>query len=208
MSSRRVRGALALALLAAPTLASASSFGPADGFAGNPPFYSDCTTCHFSFEVNSGDGVLALQGLPAEYEPGATYSLQVDLADPGQVRWGFELTVLDDADFLLQGGQLQVTDPVQTQISIDPESEADYLKHTFEGIYDGVQDGPVSWTFEWVAPGPEKESVTFYLAGNAADGDFSLTNDYIYTRTYTLRPADPTPTNASSWGRLKQLFGR
>ena len=202
------QGAAVLSLLAIPVLASAYSSGPPDSYAGNPPFESNCTSCHFSFEVNSGDGGLAILGLPTVYTPGATYPLMVQLSDPGQVRWGFELTVLDDLDFSLQGGQLQVTDAIGTQISIDPENEVDYLKQTFDGIHDGTNDGPVTWEFEWVAPGPEKESVTFYVAGNAADGDFSLTNDYIYTQTYTLRPSDPTPVADSSWGRLKRLFQR
>lgn len=197
-----------LACCALPVTAFAYSSGPPDGFSGNPPFDSDCTTCHFSFDVNSGDGNLEILGLPPEYEPGATYPLTVRLSDPGQVRWGFELTVLDDLDFGLQGGQLEVTDPVSTQISIDPENEADYLKQTSDGIRDGVPDGPVDWTFSWIAPGPEKQSVTFYIAGNAADGDYSLTNDYIYTRTYTLRPSETTPVTASTWGRVKQLFRR
>ncbi|MEZ4649230.1 MAG: choice-of-anchor V domain-containing protein [Candidatus Eisenbacteria bacterium] len=206
MTTRFRLGAAALSLLAIPTLASAYSSGPPDGVSGNPPFNANCTECHFSFDVNSGDGSLELLGLPAEYVPGQVYPLTVQLSDPGQVRWGFELTVLDDADFALQGGQLQVTDPTNTQISLDSETEADYLKHTFDGIFDGVSDGPVSWDFEWVAPGPEKNSVTFYVAGNAADGDFSLTNDYIYTTTITLRPSDPTPIDDTSWGRIKRLF--
>ena len=208
MTTRFRLGAAALTLLAIPSLASAYSFGPPDGRAGNPPFNENCTECHFSFDVNSGDGALELLGLPTEYVPGEVYPLTVQLSDPGQMRWGFELTVLDDADFNLQGGQLQVTDAVQTQISLDPESEADYLKHTFDGLHDGVTDGPVTWDFEWVAPGPEKNSVTFYVAGNAADGDFSLTNDYIYTRSFTLRPSDPTPVNGSTWGQIKRLFAR
>jgi len=111
-------------------------------------------------------------------------------------------------DFALQGGQLEVTDAVQTQISIDPETEADYLKHTFDGIHDGTPDGPVTWQFAWVAPSPGQASVTFYLAGNAADGDFSLSNDYIYTQSYTLRPSEPTPVEASTWGQVKRLFQR
>lgn len=201
-------GGVAFAFLVIPALASAYSSGPPDGYAGNPPFDSNCTSCHFSFDVNSGDGGVAILGLPAEYTPGETYPLTVQLSDPGQVRWGFELTVLDDLDFAQQGGQLQVTDVVGTQISVDPETEADYLKQTFDGIHDGTPDGPVIWNFEWVAPGPEKESITFYVAGNAADGDFSLTNDYIYTQVYTLRPADPTPVVESTWGRLKNIFQR
>ncbi len=201
--------AFALALCALPATVFASSLGPADGFAGNPPDNFDCTLCHFSFPVNSGDGGLQILGLPAEYVPGQTYALTVQLEDPGQARWGFELTVLDDADFLQEGGSLLVTDAVNTQISENSGgSEVDFLKQTSEGTYQGQADGPVTWDFEWVAPDAAVESVTFYVAGNAADGDLSFSNDYIYTGTYGVRPGDPTPTLDSTWGAIKQLFVR
>lgn len=196
------------AALSLPHPALSFSFGPPDGLAGNPPYYEDCTTCHFDHEVNSGDGVLAVEGLLDEYEPGRTYSLTVRLADPGQRRWGFELTVLDDADPSAQGGQLIATDSENTQLSEDYDGTVDYLKQTSDGSYMNTPDGPVRWDFDWTAPDASIPGLTFYVAGNGADGDASYFGDYIYTRSYTLTVAVPSASRSSTWGRIKALYRR
>ncbi len=187
----------------APSAVLAYSGGPPDRFANNPPYFQNCTACHFSYELNSGDGDLQLQGVPAQYVPGQTYPLTVILSDPGQQRWGFELTVLDDADPAAEGGSLVVTDPLNTQISEDVDGTEDYLKHTSDGTH-WPSDGPTEWTFDWVAP--DLPSVTFYFCGNAADGDQSFIGDYIYARTVSAVRGGPTPVVESTWGRVKGLY--
>jgi hypothetical protein len=197
-------GAAGFACLLAPAVASAYSGGPPDRFANNPPFNQNCTLCHFSYELNSGDGELQLDGLPAEFQPGQTYPLTVLLSDPGQIRWGFELTVLDDADPFVEGGSLVVTDDLHTQISENVDGTEDYLKHTSEGTYWPIP-GAVSWDFDWIAP--DLPSVTFYLCGNAADADQSFVGDYIYAITAQVpRGEPPTPVVESTWGRVKSLY--
>ena len=205
--SIRLCATVLLALTLSPNLGAASSFGPADGYAGNPPDDNNCTACHFDADVNSGDGALALLGLPFEYTPNQVYTLTLELSDPDQQRWGFEITVLDVDDVLAQGGQLIVTDAIDTQISEDSGGTVDYLKQTFDGTREGTIDGPVSWTFDWAAPDATQDGVTFYLAGNAGDGNFSLTGDYIYTEVYPLSPSVPTPVLESTWGAIKALYG-
>ena len=202
-----VAASLGLALLAALP-ARAFDFGPPDGFAGNPPDAMNCTLCHYEFEVNSGDGALQLIGLPATYVPGQTYNLSVRLSDPEQKRWGFELTVQDDADYNEQGGQLVVLDDVNTQLSPDGFGTGDFLKHTKIGTFEGTSDGPVEWSFAWTAPDASVASVTFYAAGNAANGDDSYTGDYVYTTSQTAIAESPTAARLSSWGRVKGLYRR
>ena len=51
---------LVIAIGSVPMTAWAFSSGPPDGIAGEPPLQSDCTLCHTSFDVNSGDGALDL----------------------------------------------------------------------------------------------------------------------------------------------------
>src|SRR6185436_6290161 len=85
---------LALACVLSASSATAYPGGPPNGFAGNPPSYNSCVLCHGDFELNSGNGSLELLGLPSAYASGATYDLTVRLRDPGQMRWGFELTVM------------------------------------------------------------------------------------------------------------------
>ncbi len=190
------------------TSASAYSDGPPNGYTGGPPYFENCTTCHYTYEVNSGDGTLQLIGLPAAYEPGETYQLQVQLADLGQLRWGFELTVIDDSDpdSPLSGGQLSVTDPINAQMSEDYFNDEDYMKQTEVGSFSAVFDGPVTWDFAWTAPGLETPSVTFYFAGNAANNNGIFLGDYIYTRSEQLFLETGTPTEPTTWGRVKQLY--
>ncbi|MBD3165288.1 T9SS type A sorting domain-containing protein [bacterium] len=160
------------ALLFAAHTASAFSGGPPAGRAGDPPNNSNCTACHSSFPVNTGDGSLDITEI-MEYTPGQSYDMTVTLEDAGQSRWGFQLIAKDGSNN--PAGTLVVTDATNTQLS------SGYLQHTSSGTQNGTQNGPVTWDFEWTAPMSGTGDVTFYVAGNAADGNFTTTGDYIYT---------------------------
>jgi hypothetical protein len=176
---------------------------PPDGFAGNPPDHFDCTICHNSYDVNSGDGAMQILGVPAEFVPGTTYDLQVRIQDPGQIEWGFELAVLGAANE--QAGMLVIVDPSQTQLSDNPGTSADFIKQTLEGTHEGTLDGPVTWSFRWVAP--EAASVTFYVACNAADGTGDPGLDYIYAQQVEVRAAT-VAVQTSTWTQVKTLYAR
>jgi hypothetical protein len=200
------KGSLVAAFLfIAASGADGSAFGPASGHAGNPPGNDTCVNCHASYDLNSGDGSLDLLDVPGSFTPGATYTLTVRLADPGQSRWGFQLTVLDDEDPLAQGGALVVIDSDHTQMTEDIFGTEDYLMHTEDGTYEGAP-GPATWSFDWVAP-ETVPSVTFYLAGNAADGDHSPSGDYIYAVHATVGTG-PTAVTSTTWSRIKALYRR
>ena len=85
--------------------------------------------------------------------------------------WGFELTVLDANNIF--AGTLVATDSTNTQI-ITGEIEGrtrHYIEQTLAGTFfnpDG--DDMATWTMRWVAPDTDVGPVTFYVAGNAADG--------------------------------------
>src|SRR5688572_16104714 len=74
----------AVAGVAAPSLVRGYAFGPPDGYAGDPPAANNCTFCHSSFPLNSGDGDLRLLNAPTTVTPGQSYDLLVELLDPGQ----------------------------------------------------------------------------------------------------------------------------
>jgi hypothetical protein len=153
-----------------------NSGGPPDGKTGAPG-EGICTDCHNSFPLNSGDGSLGLSGLPDYYQPSTTYTLTVNLQDPGQVRWGFELSAKDENN--QQAGTFTVTDAVNTQSS--SSGGITYIKHTSTGTFNGFPDGPVSWTFDWTSPsGKYPGRIFFYVAGNAANGADGNQGDYIY----------------------------
>ncbi|HQR37532.1 MAG TPA: FG-GAP-like repeat-containing protein, partial [Blastocatellia bacterium] len=60
-----------------------------------------------------------------------------------------------------------------------------YAEHTILGNYDG-QRGSVEWQMNWKAPSSDLGPVTFYAAGNAANGDHTDFFDYIYTTNVTI----------------------
>jgi hypothetical protein len=168
---------VACVLLITAAFVGGSSNGPPDGRTGAPGD-SDCTVgCHNTYSLNSGDGGLSIDNVPVQYNPEQIYSLSVTIQDPGQQRWGFELTVLDDSNNRV--GALIVTDSANTQLSTTTGRE--YIKHTTTGTFDGTSDGPVSWSFDWLAPEPGTGTVTFYAAGNAANSASGNKLDYIYT---------------------------
>jgi hypothetical protein len=151
------------------------SSGPADGFTGAPG-EGTCNLCH---EFGPSDGSVEIEGLPPVYVTAQTYTVTVRLQDPGQQRWGFELTAIDENGD--GAGTFMITDPLNTQLSDNnPETARDYVKHTSQGIYNGTLDGPVTWEFQWIAPASDRGPVSIYAAGNAADGDGTTAGNYIY----------------------------
>ncbi len=211
------RAALTLALAAGTTSLLAAglpagllfSSGPPDGRAAAPPDFIACNICHTGAALNGGDGTLAISGPPAEYTPGTTYTVTVTLEDPGQKRWGFELTALDESG--AGAGTLTVIDPVNTQKSVSGGRQ--YLKHTSAGTFNGTMNGPVSWSFDWTAPPAGSGTVFFYAAGNAANGNLNTVGDVIYTAatasaeagaphadaTLVLQPDTIAPRRGSTW---------
>lgn len=178
----------ALTLAAAPAPAGASSGNPPNGKTGAPG-EGTCRDCHASFPLNGGDGLFTIAA-PAAFAPGHTYTITVSLEDPGQSRWGFELTPLDV-------GACTITDPQHTQVSV--EGGRTYVKQTSAGTFDGTT-GPVSWSFDWTAPVEPVAEVVFYAAGNASNSNGLTSGDYIYTTSFAslLDPAgidDPRPVD-------------
>jgi hypothetical protein len=191
-----------LATLALPSSSEGSAAGPINGHAGEPPNLSSCIFCHASNPINSGEGDLRLLNPPAGVAPGQTYELTVELLHPGQSRWGFELTVLDQADNA--AGTLVATDTTRTQISHDNGRNRDFLKQTLAGT-DAGTPGPTRWSFQWTAP-QVFTAVTLYFAGDAADNSGTVQGDFIYTRSVTLQKVSSSPVDVASWGRIKRLF--
>src|SRR3990167_8194730 len=98
---------------------------------------------------------------------------------------GFELSALDTNN-----------NHVGTFSSVDGDgntqtNNGDYIKHTSAG---SSQSGNASWNVNWTAPADGEGVVTFYAAGNEANGDGTNQGDYIYTTTAQSSTAAVTPT--------------
>jgi uncharacterized repeat protein (TIGR01451 family) len=162
----------------------AYSSGPPAGFTHAPGEF-DCAECHLP-QPDAGTGNIQISA-PPSYVPGQTYPITVTHtnADPTRLRWGFQLTALDDADS--KAGNLQPLD-MRTQVlnNQGPGASRQYIEHCSgagSGCLDGTfqgQQGGASWTFNWTAPATNVGPVTFYVAGNQANNDGNTSGDYIY----------------------------
>ncbi len=169
--------------------AHAYSAGPPAGFT-HAPGELDCADCHTTPAESTGTLTL---GVPQNYTPGQTYDITVahSTADQTRVRWGFEMTALDAADE--RAGSFAPADELTRVISGEgPFPGREYVEHTSNGTFPGQQNG-ASWTFRWTAPPENVGPVTFYVAGNQANGDGNSSGDNIY---FTFASAGFTPPTA------------
>lgn len=166
---------------------SAFSIGPPNGRTGSPAdnFLTCRDGCHDSFALNAGAAEFSLS-LPAEYSPGETVNVTVFFTQSNTARHGFELSALD-ASNKHAGTFLSVDNKTQTD-----DGKGNYIKHTTAG---SSQSGNASWKVQWIAPAGEvPDPVTFYAAGNEANGNNINKGDFIYTTTAQMNLAAPTPT--------------
>jgi hypothetical protein len=155
-----------------------------------------CNSCHSGPD---GLGLFTITG-PSGYVPGQTYPITVthSTEDKSRMKWGFELTCLTGDN--LRAGDLHEN---ESTIVINGDKEffdRQYIHHnagsTFEGQFFGA-----SWTFNWTAPATDEGTLTFYAAGNQADGGFTNADDEIYTTSKDMPPACVALSSAT------QLFG-
>lgn len=135
----------------------------------------------------------------------------VNISDPAQRRWGFELTARLDSDPANgQAGDLNPTD-ANTQAFCDstgqngppkpcnPITAVQFISHTLVGTRNGTPNG-VTFEFDWTPPTTNAGPVTLYAAGNAANGDGTPNGDHIYTTHIQLQPAGAAGPSISSNG--------
>ena len=178
-----VGASLALFILIA---ASARSFGVSPGFTGAPG-EGLCTSCHPGSPANSGPGGVSLDA-PPHYTPGMTYDFNVTVSDPTASRFGFQVVAKDGADDFQ--GTWEIVDPADTRFS---SPDANYVTHVSAPFGSGSHAFAVRWT----APGSDVGDITFYAAGNGADGGGQPTGDQIYTAVATSAPSGSSSSESA-----------
>ncbi len=217
-------GMLAYSLISGSVVEAFSSGPPASRtgapalgtFAAEPT----CTACHTTFALNSGPGTLTITGLPSNgaYSPNQEISITVTLTQVDRVRYGFEFTALDDLG--QKAGELVVTDATRMRLVDGTGNFAgrQYIQHILAGtVPNGTNQS--TWTFTWRAPAQSVGRVTFYVAGNAANGAAGNQGDYIYNINAALQPATTlaaatsvsaasfTPNGSLTSESISALFG-
>lgn len=164
------------------------STGPEAYRAGAPDDKGTCNDsgCHNSYSLDSGTAKFSITG-PASYTPGETIKLKVSFSNSGGKLHGFEMTAIDADDnqigkFKKIGKTTQVIKPNDYR-GLKKEDKGTYIEHTRSG------NKKKSWKIKWIAPANAAGTVTFYAAGNEADGNGSPSGDYIYTTTLEITDA-------------------
>src|SRR3990172_7580854 len=153
--------------------------GPIAGRTGAPndicnDLTCNMTPCHDSYGLNTGKGAFSIIA-PSTYEKGKTTNIVVKFVNSNTSLHGFEITAMDTTNTKV--GKFTITDDTtQTESYLNQ-----YAAHTTIGTAES------SWTVQWSAPSENVPGpITFYAAGNEANGNSASSGDYIYTDTATI----------------------
>ncbi|MFN0124820.1 MAG: choice-of-anchor V domain-containing protein [Blastocatellia bacterium] len=181
----------------------AFSAGPPNSRTGAPG-ETTCAACHNAFALNSGPGMLKITGVPDTYEAGGEYIITISINQvnpPASVRYGFQVTAIDDRG--RSAGLFGLTDTTATpgtqlRTALVNGNTRNYVAHTATGSATPTSmTEQREWSFRWAAPSSVVGRVTFYVAGNRANGAGTNQGDYIYTLSKSLTPAQPALTAIS-----------
>jgi hypothetical protein len=173
----------------------AKTGGPGEGL---------CTECHSGSVVNEAGGSVSIKGAPASYLPNQTYDLMVTVRHTTQRRWGFELVPFKSNN-TMAGVLTSTVASTKTQVL----NGKTYISHTDQNGVDGTFLGQLdsaTWAFSWTAPSATSGTVTFYAAGNAANGTGTNAGDKIYTTSASVTEGSMTDVDATTWGKIKMLY--
>lgn len=151
---------------------------------------SNCSTCHTGNAVDADGGSITLTG-PVSYVPGTPVDLQLNVERQGQSRFGFSITVRD-----VNGDMVGTWEPVNGEQTAFSEYGADPT-HVTHNPAMSTADGH-TWALRWIPPAQDAGQVTFYAAGNAANGQGQF-GDFIYTTTLELPAAAGTSTEMDAF---------
>ena len=182
-------------VLAWTTHVFAYSTGPDPGVNGVFGASINCTGCHTSFLVNTGNGGVTLTGQPSAWMPGQTYPLTITVQpSTGSRRYGFQLSAVIDGTNQRAGTLTKVNNAVQIVcspgsgpvgypgINCSAPEVIQFAEHT-------NANSTTTFTVNWTAPSSaDVGAVRFNLAGNSANSDGTDQGDRIYTKVYTVAP--------------------
>ncbi len=156
------------------------------------PSESTCNiTCHTGSPLNDGTGtiVITCPEMPTwEYMPGDTYTIFVTIARVGNSLFGFDVEALTAGTPPQNAGTFLITNSAESQIKnfVVGAVTRKNVVHTLNG---GIGTDTKTWSFDWICPSTNVGDVTFYVTGNAANGNNQSSGDHIYRTTQLVTPA-------------------
>jgi hypothetical protein len=157
----------------------------AGGFGGDT-----CLACHWEFDDEQDlVGSLQVTGIPEEWTPGTSYTLEIAVRRPGMAVGGFQLAARFAAD-TTQAGTFRIPDHEAERVAVLEEGGLLFAQHTEAGIPVDEEAGQVRWHVVWEAPkgdGPGDGEVVLNVSAVAGDGDRSQMGDYVYSAEFRVR---------------------
>jgi hypothetical protein len=140
-----------------------------------------CIECHSSSPLNPPGGSVKIT-CPTltgwSYVPGQTYSISVTVAKTGTKLFGLGFEALTSTN--TNAGTLTAGTGTKTLNSTS--NSRMNIVHTSGNTGTDTH----TFTFTWKAPATDIGKVTFFCAGNAADGKGSAAGDFIYTTSQVV----------------------
>lgn len=137
--------------------------------------------CHSDLGVaNSGSGSVEIDFNNGDlnYSPNTTYTIvvKVNKGNESATRYGFELTALNANG--IKSGSFSEN---ENTLEIGNMANREYIYHK-----NSTLNNSNTFTFNWTSPAQNDGVITFYVAGNAANGNNSKTSDRIYTSSKSV----------------------
>lgn len=160
---------------------------PPTGYTGAPG-NSNCSACHGN-TVTSGsvwNNLTLTTTVPlASMQPNTNYTMSLSFSDISSTDYGFQLVALpgNAGSSTASIGSVAAgtgNTAVQTATSLSRT----YVMHTSSGV--SAPNSTRTWNFNFTTPSSALNGITFYVAVNSADGDFSAgPGDIIYLKTFS-----------------------
>lgn len=152
------------------------------------PGEGTCTGCHTGSVLNDGTGLVTISSTDLinwQYTPGQTYSIDVNVSRTGNSLFGFDCECLnsnnqDAGTFIVTNSETQILNATVSNVI------RKNMVHTLNG---GNTTNSHTFSFNWTAPSTNIGDVTFYVTGNAANGNSITSGDHIYSTSQLVMPA-------------------
>ena len=176
MSLNRLSFLASVVLLACAALVWGNASGPPANRSGLNGITCSTSGCHDDVPANTGPGSVLIGGLPLEWSPNTTYPLTVTVDQSGQSLFGFQLTAVDSGGG--QAGAFTAASGMKVDNDLVGGNAIEHIEHSFPK----PGGGTATFSFDWTAPtSVATGNVRFNVAGNAANGNFSSSGDFVYS---------------------------
>ncbi len=164
----------------------------------NAPGENNCTSCHNSSLITSGNSNLSNLRFGSNftgngYLPDSTYTLELTFKQTSKSKFGFMITCLDKSN-----NMAGTFTNANSRTSKFTSGSREYIQHTSTGTTTVGTDS-TRWTFTWKAPSSNIGTLKFYVVVMAANGNSTNdAGDIVYGKVFDIAPSSLLPVAKAS----------